>query len=120
MRQPRRLPAPPDKAPAKTETPAKAEAPAKPEAPVAVLKEDAENGKIHLVFDKESWTEVRQAGGKVVFSRQNPPGSDAWVDGQPPFDFVIGNAPSVKLYYRGSPVDLAPYTKISVARLQLK
>ena len=78
------------------------------------------NGKIRLVFSQESWTEVRQAGGQVVFSKQNAPGSEAWVDGQPPFDFVIGNAQGVKLFYRGSEVDLKPYIKITVARMQLK
>jgi cytoskeleton protein RodZ len=94
--------------------------PAKTEAPADASKGEAGSGKIHLVFSKESWTEVRQGNGQVVFSRQSAPGTDAWLDGQPPFDFVIGNADSVKLFYRGNPVDLAPYIKVSVARLQLK
>jgi cytoskeleton protein RodZ len=80
----------------------------------------AGSGKIHLVFSDQSWTEIRQAGGKVVFSQQNAAGSDAWVDGAPPFDFVIGNAKGVKLFYRGNPIDLTPYVKVSVARMQLK
>lgn len=78
------------------------------------------SGKIRLVFTAESWTEIRQAGGQVVFSRQSPSGTEAWVDGQPPFDFVIGNAQGVKLFYRGSEVDLKPYIKETVARMQLK
>lgn len=83
-------------------------------------KPEEGKGKIRLVFSGESWTEIRQAGGQVVFSRQSAAGSEAWVDGQPPFDFVIGNAPAVKLYYRGSEVDLKPYIKVTVARMQLK
>jgi cytoskeleton protein RodZ len=78
------------------------------------------SGKIRLVFTAESWTEIRQAGGQVVFSRQSPSGTEAWVDGQPPFEFVIGNAQGVKLFYRGSEVDLKPYIKETVARMQLK
>ena len=94
---------------------------AKAEANPDASKGDAGGkGKIRLVFTQESWTEVKQAKGQVVFSRQSSPGSEAWVDGQPPFDFVIGNAEGVKLFYRGNPVDLKPYIRDSVARLQLK
>ncbi|MDB5804680.1 MAG: hypothetical protein JWN73_2002 [Betaproteobacteria bacterium] len=82
--------------------------------------EEAGHGKIHLVFSEEAWTEVRAAGGQIVYSKNNQPGSDAWVDGTPPFEFVIGNAKAVKLFYRGSEVDLKPYIKVSVARMQLK
>lgn len=90
-------------------------------APGAPAKaEEAGQGKIHLVFSEESWTEIRAAGGQIVYSKNNMPGSDAWVDGQPPFEFVIGNAKAVKLFYRGSEVDLKPYIKVSVARMQLK
>jgi cytoskeleton protein RodZ len=105
-------------APAAAE-PAKAEA-AKAEGAKANANPEAGKGKIRLVFSGESWTEVRQAGGQIVFSRQSAAGSEAWVDGQPPFDFVIGNAQAVKLYYRGSEVDLKPYIKVTVARMQLK
>lgn len=83
-------------------------------------KAEEGKGKIRLVFSAESWTEIRQAGGQIVFSKQSAAGSEAWVDGQPPFDFVIGNAQAVKLYYRGSEVDLKPYIKVTVARMQLK
>jgi cytoskeleton protein RodZ len=82
--------------------------------------EGAGKDKIHLVFSEESWTEVRGAGGQMLLSKNNLPGSDVWLDGTPPFDFVIGNAKGVKLYYRGSEVDLTPYVKVSVARMQLK
>jgi cytoskeleton protein RodZ len=92
-----------------------------PPAPAAQANtQESGHGKIHLVFGDQSWTEIRAAGGQVVYSQNNAAGSDAWVDGTPPFDFVIGNAKAVKLYYRGSEVDLSPYIKVSVARMQLK
>ena len=72
------------------------------------------------MFGGESWTEIREAGGKVVFSRNNLGGTEQWADGQAPFDLVVGNARDVKLFYRGAEVDLSPYIKVSVARLQLK
>jgi len=80
----------------------------------------AGTGKIQLSFSAESWVEVRQANGSVAFSGMNNSGTEQWVDGQPPFDLVIGNARAVKLMYRGSEVNLEPYTKVTVARLQLK
>lgn len=75
---------------------------------------------LRLVFAGESWTEVRDASGKVVFSRKSVAGTEHVVEGQAPFDLVIGNARDVKVFYRGAEVDLAPYIKVSVARLQLK
>lgn len=80
----------------------------------------AAQGRIRMVFRGESWTEIRDAGGRVVYSRKSAAGSEQWADGQPPFDLVVGNAPETRLYYRGNEVDLAPYIKGSVARLQLQ
>ena len=79
-----------------------------------------EQGKIRLVFSGESWTEIRESGGRVVFSRNNLAGTEQWADGLPPFELVVGNARDVKLFYRGGEVDMNPYIKVSVARLQLK
>lgn len=80
----------------------------------------ATSGKLRLQFAGDSWTEVRQANGSVVYSGTGTAGMERWVDGQGPFDLVIGNAKQVKLFYRGDEVDLQPYIKLSVARLQLK
>ena len=79
-----------------------------------------QSGKLRLMFAGESWTEVRQANGEVVYSGIGSQGMERWADGQPPFDLIIGNAKQVKLFYRGAEVDLTPYVKVSVARLQLK
>ena len=80
----------------------------------------AASGPIHLVFDVASWVEVRDASGKIIFSKLNPAGSEQFVSGIAPFSLVIGNAHSVRLIYQGKPVDLAPYIKVEVARLTLK
>lgn len=77
-------------------------------------------GKLRLAFSGQSWVEIRQGNGDVVYTGTNGAGSEQWVDGQAPFDLVIGNAPAVKLYYMGAEVKLEPYTKVTVARLQLK
>ncbi|MHB1098697.1 MAG: RodZ domain-containing protein [Burkholderiales bacterium] len=80
----------------------------------------AASGPIHLVFDVASWVEVRDASGRIIFSKLNPAGSEQFVSGAAPFSLVIGNAHSVRLFYQGKPVDLAPYIKVEVARLTLK
>ncbi|MDP5241007.1 DUF4115 domain-containing protein [Uliginosibacterium sp. 31-16] len=76
--------------------------------------------RIVLGFEGESWVEVRDATDKVVFARLNQAGVVQEVQGSAPFVLVIGNAPKVKLSWKGKPVDLAPYTKGDVARLTVQ
>jgi cytoskeleton protein RodZ len=63
--------------------------------------------------------EIKDASGTLIFSRLNSPGSEQTVSGEPPLDLVIGNAQSVRLIYRGKAVDLAPHTRVDVARVRL-
>lgn len=77
-------------------------------------------GEVKLVFDSESWVEIRDATGVVIFSRLNPAGTEQVVTGEPPLDVVIGNAGSVQLTYRSKAVDLAPHTRVDVARVRLE
>ena len=75
---------------------------------------------LHFLFNGESWVEVRDGLGKVVFSKTNAPGSERIVQGDPPFNLVIGGASGVQLNYNGSPVNLATYVTEDVARLRLE
>ncbi len=75
--------------------------------------------RIQLEFDELSWVEIKQANGRIMLSQLNPAGTKQVVEGAPPFDVVIGNAPKVRLTYDDTPVDLRPYFKIDVARLTL-
>lgn len=138
---------PPATAVQKTEPPAPAEAPGSDpakaaEAPVAALAADkvvadapsaaqvaaAEGGRqpqpgerpLRLVFKKESWVEIRDRSGKIVFSQLNPAGSEKRIYGAPPMSVVIGNAHGVQLTYNDQPVDLALHTKVDVARFTLE
>ncbi|MBR0568630.1 DUF4115 domain-containing protein, partial [Azoarcus sp. L1K30] len=95
-------------APATEATPAGAEAAAEPPPP------------LRFTFSGESWVEVRDGAGTIVFSGLGVAGSSRTVQGKPPFALVIGNARSVQLEFNGNPVDLAPHTKVSVARLTVK
>jgi cytoskeleton protein RodZ len=76
-------------------------------------------GRIVMHFDKESWVQIKARNGRVLLSQLNTPGSQVSVDGDPPFELTIGNAPSVHLIYNDQPVDLKPHFKVDVARLTL-
>ncbi|HTO49553.1 MAG TPA: helix-turn-helix domain-containing protein [Burkholderiales bacterium] len=108
--------------PVPTSTPASTPAPAVERRPAPVLQHETvlHAKRIELVFDRESWVEIKDADGRIVFSQLNPPGSRRKVVGEAPFSIVIGNATGVKLRYNDSDVDLAPFTRTDVARLTLE
>jgi len=89
--------------------------------PAAQLREAILAGKrIEMVFNAESWVEIRDAEGRIVFSQLNAAGTRRKVEGVSPFSLVIGNAAGVKLRYNDAEIDLTPYTRMDVARLTLK
>lgn len=75
---------------------------------------------LHLEFGGEAWTEIKDAGGRMLHRQLDAAGSSADVSGQPPFDVVIGNAAQVRLTYNGRPIDLKPFTDGTVARFTLE
>jgi len=76
--------------------------------------------RLVLRFERESWVEVRGRSGKVLLSQLNAAGSERQVEGEPPFQLIIGNAHHVRLTYGDRPVELAPHVKVEVARLVLE
>ena len=75
---------------------------------------------VQLQFKEKSWVRVKDHDGRVLLSKINPAGSEQKLDGRSPFSVEIGNARGVRLYYRGNPVDLAPYYNEGRARLTLE
>ncbi|OQA32812.1 MAG: Cytoskeleton protein RodZ [Betaproteobacteria bacterium ADurb.Bin341] len=78
------------------------------------------NAPVRLSFTEDSWVEVRDRNGNVLFSQIGVAGNDKAIDGSPPFSLVIGNAKGVKVIHRGVAVDLTPYLRGDVARLSLE
>lgn len=76
--------------------------------------------QVTLVFEDESWVEIRDRDGKLILWQLNPPGTRQVVSGSPPLSFVIGNAHGVQLTYDDRQVDLGPYTRTDVARMTLE
>lgn len=81
---------------------------------------DAGTRALHFRFDEESWVEVRDADGRVIFTKLNKAGTEERITGLAPLKLVVGNARGVRLTADDQPVDLGPYTGASVARLTLK
>jgi cytoskeleton protein RodZ len=76
--------------------------------------------RIRMQFERESWVEIKDGGGKTLISQLNTAGSEQSVEGRPPFELIIGNAQHVRLSYDDRPIDLAPHVKVEVARFTLE
>lgn len=101
-----------------TEVPGEAAKPG--EATVAATVEPAANPQLRFIVAKESWLEVRDRDGTVVYSQRLPGGTEQLVGGKGPLSVTIGYAPGVSLFLRGQIVNLVPHTKGDVARLVLE
>jgi cytoskeleton protein RodZ len=77
-------------------------------------------GLIRMVFDEDSWVEVKDRDGNLLMSQVNPAGSEQNINGDPPFALTIGHASGVKLFYKGKQVDLAPNINTEVAHVTLE
>lgn len=84
-------------------------------APVA-----AASGSVVLRATAESWVEVRDANGAALLSRMLLPGEAVGLNGALPMKLKIGNADGTRVSLHGQPVDLQPFTRDNVARLELK
>ncbi len=76
--------------------------------------------QLAFTFAADSWVEIRDAQDRIILSELNRAGSSRSVGAVFPVSLVIGNAKSVRLSIDGTPHDLAPATKVDVARLRLE
>ena len=90
--------------------------------PALVERPKAADGTDRLVFDfsQDAWVEVKDASGKIIFSRLGKAGSREQLEARAPFSLVVGNARHVKLERNGTPVNLDTSIKATVARLKLE
>lgn len=75
---------------------------------------------LQFVAREQSWVQVRNPAGAVVFERVLRPGESAQVPGQPPWAVVIGNASATEVRVRGQVFDTSSATKVNVARFEVK
>jgi cytoskeleton protein RodZ len=88
--------------------------------PSASASADGPGGVAVLRVADATWVEVVDAGGQLLVSRTLQPGESIGLDGALPFKVKIGNAQGAELSFRSQPVNLVPFTRDNVVRLELK
>lgn len=68
----------------------------------------------------ESWVQVRDAAGRVVFEKKMVQGDSAPVSGVLPFSVVVGRADVTDVYVRGKLFELNSVSRENVARFEVK
>ena len=87
--------------------------------PDASSSADGPGGVAVLRVADATWVEVVDAKGQMLVSRTLQPGESIGLDGALPFKVKIGNAQGAELTFRSQPVNLVPFTRDNVARLEL-
>lgn len=75
---------------------------------------------IRMIFEQESWVEIKDRYGNTVFGQLNAAGTRRSASGEPPLSIVVGNAAGVLLFQGEKSIDLAPHTRVDVARLTVE
>lgn len=75
---------------------------------------------IRMTFDQDSWVEIKDRNGNTVFGQLNTAGTRRSASGEPPLTIVVGNAAGVRLFQGDKSIDLAPHTRVDVARLTVE
>ena len=65
-------------------------------------------GNLAISFSEESWVEVTDASGKKLLAKLQPAGSSVELEGEAPFNLMLGNAAATTVSYQGEVVDSAP------------
>ncbi len=76
--------------------------------------------RIRMIFDQDSWVEIKDRNGNTVFGQLNAAGTRRSASGEPPLSIVVGNAAGVRLFQGDKSIDLAPHTRVDVARLTIE
>ena len=80
----------------------------------------APNIPLQVLATADSWVEVVDAHGRTLLSRTVVAGESVGLDGAMPMRIKVGNVSGTRLKLRGDNVDLTPWTRDNVARLDVK
>ncbi len=94
--------------------------PSLPPASAAASEPDPAPGAVVLRTTEDAWMEVIDGTGTKRLSRLVKAGETLSMGGVSPWNVRIGNVSGVQVTLRGQPVDLAPYNRNNIARLELK
>ncbi len=90
--------------------------PAAPATPAASVP----NSMLSLRAQQATWVEIKDAQGNRLLGRLIQRDEVVDMSVPPPLTLRIGNASGMTLSFKGQVVDLVPYTRNNVARLELK
>jgi cytoskeleton protein RodZ len=88
-------------------------------APGPALGATTPEARLVLTFREESWVEIRDRQGRLLYGLMSP-GRREVLSGTPPFQVLLGNAAGVDLEYDGQAIDTSAHARGSVARLRLE
>jgi cytoskeleton protein RodZ len=88
-------------------------------AKAAVAKVASGVHRLVIRCEEEAWIEVKDANERMLVSSLNPKGAERVVQSRGPLTLVIGNAQHVRITHNDRLVDLAPHTKLAIARFTL-
>jgi cytoskeleton protein RodZ len=89
------------------------------QASVKTSQPDATVPTITMKFSDECWIQVKDSTGKTLAIGIKKPGQEVSLDGQAPFNVILGAPESVSMTFASEPVDLSRYTSGKVARFTL-
>jgi cytoskeleton protein RodZ len=84
------------------------------------VTQGASAGSLTVALTVASWIEVRDARGNRLIARVAQPGENLSLNGPAPLQVRIGHVSGVQMRFKGQPVDLSPFTRNNVARIELK
>lgn len=84
------------------------------------INQVSDDGPVALAVSEDSWVEVVDGAGNTRLSRIVRAGESLAMGGVAPWRIRIGHVGGVKVTLRGQPVDLTPFARNNVARLELK
>ncbi|MGB5802577.1 MAG: cytoskeleton protein RodZ [Vibrio anguillarum] len=83
--------------------------------------QDATNpyAPLTLTFSADCWIQVKDASGKTLSTGIKKSGQTVTLEGEAPFQIILGAPESVSMTFASEPVDLSGYTSGKVARFTL-
>lgn len=83
--------------------------------------QDATNpyAPLTLTFSADCWIQVKDAAGKTLSTGMKKSGQTVTLQGEAPFQIILGAPESVSMTFASEPVDLSGYTSGKVARFTL-
>jgi cytoskeleton protein RodZ len=76
--------------------------------------------RLVITATKDSWIELSEASGRVVWARVLPAGQTLKPEATPPLRLVVGNARATQVTFDGRTLDLEASARGNVARIDIR